>query len=416
MLKVTICTLVCMSTVVCNIQAHEIEKRERSHSVRAVVDSIGEIEVKEVDSVDKFVLMFKEAKASGRVRLMYGEYINKKTNTPDTYTTALGGILKYELAELNGFNAGVAFYTSQDIAFITGESSRQYSDFSSDRGNYTKLAESYVNYKYNGFNLRVGRQVIDTPLADSDDIRMIQNTFEAYTATYTLDNFEFMIGNLQRWQGYDAELKEEWVAAGTSGTNFTGVSYKDVFEFNAWYYNITGIADAYYFDGGFEYPVNENITIHSVVQYLRESELDNSAIDTTIYGGLFEVVMYGLGINVAYNKALLSDTKTTFSGFGGGTLFTSMDTLILNDIASDSDTEYLVSGFVYDYDHLSFLYAYGELKNKTDYVAERDIGFEYNVNDEFIVAAIYVIHEDLKNSIKTDADWNRAQLKLNYNF
>ena len=48
------------------------------------------------------------------------------------------------------------------------------------------MAEAYINYKYDTLNFRAGRQVLNTPLADSDDICMIQNTFEAYVATYNL--------------------------------------------------------------------------------------------------------------------------------------------------------------------------------------------------------------------------------------
>lgn len=395
---------------------------KRLHSVRENIDKEAVMKVKEVSATDNLKHMFKDAKVSGQIRAMYAGYEQKEQNANNNYAMALGGKLKYELAQLQGFNAGVAFYTSYDLNFATGEHAKHNSELSSSDGSYTQLAEAYVNYKYKDFNFRAGRQILDTPLADSDDIRMISNTFEAYVATYTYKGFDFMAGNIQSWQGYDANLDTPWVKTGCNGTNFGGVSYHNVWELNLWYYNITDTTNAFYFDGGIQYSIAEDILVHAMVQYLNETELTASGYASIIYGGLFEFVSHGASLSVAYNKSLNNPSRASFSGFGGGALYTSMDTLILDDIADDRDAHSLVTSLGYEIENFNILYAYGDFKGNADslgnkaQIIEQDVSLEYNVNDEFLVACVYTMQEDKENSVKTEHDWNRFQLMVNYNF
>jgi len=416
-------TGLCISLMVGLTHAQEVDKRDRIPSVKKAIATLGESKEKEVDRVNIFKKMFSEGKVTGQIRAIYAAYEQKKSAQVDTYATALGGGLKYELASLYGFNGAVAFKTSQDLGFATGDGEKQNPELSSSKGNYTELSEAYINYKYKDFNLRMGRQVLDTPLADSDDIRMVSNSFDAYIATYDFDNFSFMAGNIQKWQGFDAGLDDGWIDAGEDGTNFGGVSYdNEMIEFSLWYYNITKGTNAFYSDVGLNYDFNKNFSIHGGVQYLNESELNNSGYEAEIYGGMVEFVAYDLGFNFAYNRANKKTDKQSFSGTGGGTIFTSMDTMIIDEITQDRDVSAMVGGLSYGIGDLNMLYAYGDFvgdKNSAGdkaHIAEQDIGFEYNVNDGFIVAAIYVIQEDKESSQDSEDDWNRMQIMVNYNF
>lgn len=400
------------------------ENRDRLPSVAKAIDSVGKVEVKDVSTVDKFKKMFTDAKVTGQVRTVYAGYNQKEDNSIDTYATAIGGQLKYELASLHGFNAAVAFSTSQDISFATGDrpDGKQNDEISSSVGNYTELSEAYLNYKYEDFNFRAGRQVIDTPLADSDDIRIISNSFEAYIASYEMENFSFMVGNLQKWQGTDAGLDDSWVDTGVDGTWFGGLTYSDVVEFSAWYYNVGEMTNAFYTDVAMEYEINDDFSIYGGVQYLNESELKDSGIEADIYGAMVEFVAYDLGFNLAYNQSNKKTDKTSFSGFGGGCLYTSMDTMIIDEITEDRDATAIVAGLSYALGDFNFLYAYGDFSGDKNslgdkaHIVEQDIGFEYSFNDEFLVAAIYVLEEDKESSVKTDSDWDRMQVMVNYNF
>ena len=388
--------------------------------------SFSKTEDKNTEVVDKFKKMFVDGKVSGEVKTIYAGYNYKAPATEDIYATAIGGELKYEIAELNGFNGAAAFSTSQDVNFITGDRDKNQNnpEMSSSYGNYTELTQAYINYNYNGLNLRIGRQIIDTPLADSDDIRMIKNTFEAYIATYEINNFTFMAGNLQRWQGVDAGLENGYSnETGKDGTWLSGVVYSDdIFDVNAWYYNISKSLSAIYADVDYHNQINKDILIHGGIQYLSENELDSSGIEANIYGLMSELVLYDLGIGVAYNKADKKSLKESFSGFGGGTLYTNMDTMILNEIAKDRDAQALVAGFHYVMSDFNLLYAYGDFdgdKNSVgvkEHIVEQDIGVEYSYDDNIVASAFYITSSDEESSVKTDYDWDRIQINLSYTF
>lgn len=369
--------------------------------------------------------IFEDGKISGNLRSIYAGYSKKEQGANDVYATAAGGHLKYETAELNGFNGGAAFATTHDVGFATGgRGVKQNDELSSSKGSYTMLSEAYINYTYDDFNFRAGRQLIDTPLADSDDIRMIFNTFEAFIATYETSHFNFIAGKLQKWQGYDAGLDDGWVKAGEEGTYFGGAVYSnDMMEANAWYYNITKFTNAAYFDATLSHEINDDFSILTAAQYLKQNEIDNSATKASIYGFLAEASAYGVTLSAAYNKSEKESGKGSFSGFGGGTLFTNMDTMILDEITNDRDARAVVGGISYEMDDLTLSYAYGDFKGKADslgdkaHITEQNIAAEYSViADKFTLSAIYTIEKDKESSLKNENDWNRFGVMASYTF
>lgn len=113
----------------------------RNDSVRASINAFAKLEDKEVSEVNKIKKMFKKGKASGQLKLMYSEV----AESGNAFATAIGGVIKYELAEYHGFNAGAAVYTSYDIPFTSGEGDKRNTEMSSDVGNYTDMSEAFVN-------------------------------------------------------------------------------------------------------------------------------------------------------------------------------------------------------------------------------------------------------------------------------
>ena len=369
--------------------------------------------------------IFADGNVSGQIRAVYADYDQKEEATnKDRFGTAIGGFLKFETASLEGLNAAVAFTTSQDVGFATGdkETNENNNELSSSAGNYTQLSQAYINYAYDTFNFRAGRQTIDTPLADSDDIRMIANTFEATIATYTFSDFTFTAGNLQQWQGFDAGLDDAWVNTGEDGTWFGGITYGGAVNVNAWAYNITKLVNASYIDGEFSYELTDEVSFLAALQYLHESELENSGVEAQIYGAKAELSLYGIGFNLAYNKAEKKEGKESFSGFGGGALFTSMDMMILDEIASDREASATLGGVSYALGDVNFFYFYGDFIGEADgagdkaHRVEQNIGFEYTANEAFFAALMYALQEDKEAAAHNENDWSRLQVTLNYNF
>lgn len=421
-----------ISFIVCMIAtlsfAQEItneDKMDMKHSVRQVIYNVGTTEEKKIDIADKFQSMFKDGKIMGQVRSIYASFDQKNSIKPDTYTTAIGGMLKYELASLNGFNAAIAFTASEDINFATGDKNYHNNELSSSSGSYAKLTESYINYVNGGLNIKLGRQTLDTPLADSDDIRMIQNTFEAYLLSYQLSDFEIIAIKIQGWQGFDAELDKGWVDIGSLGTTIAAITYSNLFDFRAWYYNIHISGEetkAIYLDAGCAVDINEDINIHILGQLLDEKEVNGSGVGAIIYGIHGEFVVNNLGFNVAYNHSRKIKGKRSFSGMGGGNMFTSMDKLIIDDIAEDREVNALVAGMTYTHKNFSLLYAYGDFKGEKntlgikEHIVEQNIRFGYALDEEFEVVGVYAIQNDKENIAKTLYDWNRIQISIKYDF
>jgi hypothetical protein len=387
------------------------------------------------DSTKNFMNMFNDAKISGQAELMYSTHQVK--NNPNPYTTAIGGQLLYELAEFNGFNAGVEVSTSFDISKLSGDGEKNNPTISSTNEDYTKISQAYLNYIYNRFNIRLGDQLIDTPLADSDDIRIIDNTFEALTLTYDIDNFSLMYGYLSKWQGTDAGLdpNESWQKTGKDGTHFGGISYSNnLIDSSIWYYDISktdaetntfeqNIANkSIYIDLSLHTHPSDNIFLHYNTQYLNQNKQDNSNISSSIYGFLFEAVFFeDLSLSFAYNKSDKQGSKnSSFSGFGGGTLYTNMDNMIIDNITTDRDAKAMSSSISYSYAKLNFLYAYGvfdgdqDSSGQKENIIEQNIAIDYFINDNLSVGSICTINED-KEDTKSGAYFKNGNFE-NYRF
>ena len=378
-----------------------------------------------VFGVNNFEQMFSKGELTSQVRSIYIGYDQKKTGENNTYATAFGGMLKYELASFNGFNVAIAVTGSQDIGFATGDANqyKQNTELSSSKGSYLEVSEAYINYKNNGFNIRLGRQMVETPLADTDDTRMIPNTFEAYMLTYESNKLLFTLGNLQKWQGAGVNLNDNWIDVEASGISMIGLSYDHFLKFNVWYYDIQKLnyeSGASYFELGYKF--EEKLSLQALVQYLHQSEKKNSEIQADIYGAILKLTVDNIDTYVAYNKAKKHIGKRSFSGIGGGSLYTNMDTMLLDELADDRDASALVFGIEYNLNNLKLQYVYGDFKGKqnsvgnTMYIVEQNFGFEYTLDNAFNLVAIYVKEEDKQSSIKTINDWDRVQLMITYDF
>lgn len=438
MKKITVCIF--LIAFMLNSGAIALEEapqslKEREHSIRDIIDKVAAPLEKEISAVEKTKHMFKEGKVSGQIKVLHSGYSG--AGAESQYATAIGGALKYELAELNGFHAALEFATTHDFGFATGENEKHNSEISSQNGSYTELSQAYINYKKSGFNLRAGRQLINTPLADSDDIRVIANTFEAYTLSYENKDLSFLGGLLTGWQGTDTGLspKDHWSETGEDGTYFGGFSYAGTFlDASVWYYDISqqsnpssttpNVANSsLYADLSLHILLLAEYALHMGAQYINQNESDNSGIDASIYGAVAEFVIFeDFALSAAYNLSQKRTLKGSFSGFGGGALFTNMDSMILDAITLDRDAYAVVAGITYAYDNFGFMYAYGDFKGEEnslgakEHIIEQNIGLEYKSNKNVTIAALYVKDEDKKNSGSNGGDWENIRVLLLYNF
>lgn len=105
--------------------------------------------------------------------------------------------MKYETASWNNLSVGVAAYISQRIGFISGNNVHTTTEIFDEEGkSYAYVGEAYIDYTTDNFTFRIGRQQLDTPFADTDDIRMNPNTFEAAVVTYSGIDATTLIGRI----------------------------------------------------------------------------------------------------------------------------------------------------------------------------------------------------------------------------
>ncbi len=393
-------------------------------------------ESKEANGLEE---MFSKGTTSGQIRLGYAATTTETAGAKDTSATAIGGQLKFETASLKGLSLGVAMYTSHNISALSGDANdNTFNDeLTSSNGHYTEVAEAYINYDFKGLNLRGGRQLIDTPLADSDDIRMTPHTFEAYIASYTLEDMglSFIAGSVLNWQGVDSGYANAtnnlWAKTGEDGTYLGAVTYaNDIIEASAWYYDVTKAASAIYADVTGTIAINDDVEIVVAAQYLGESEKDDasgaaSTIEGSIMGAMVEAGLYGATLSVAYDSVSVKDGNQIFEGFGGGSSYTNIDTMTagsLHDGTYGDGSSYTV-GASYEISGVNLFGVYGDYQadavgaGAKAHVTEINVGAEYAYNDgEADVAFVYVIGEDKESDAKTDFDNDRIQLVVNYNF
>ena len=420
-------------------------------TIREKITRIGQGEVKQADDVSTFNELFINGKVSGQIEIMYSGHEERGVNSTNTdpYSTAVGGQLMFETAHLYGFGAAAEFTTVHEIGVLSGDNDdeQRASMMVSGEGDYTELSQAYLEYTMNDFTLRVGRQLIDTPLADSDDIRIVNNTFQAYTARYETESITVMAGFLEKWQGTDTGLVDStytpadtdaWQNTGKNGTLFAGVNYEsDILHLGAWYYDIS------------ETDLNQNslgqnignrsiyadVTIHALngygmnidlsTQYLQQNEENNSGTEADIYGLMIEVNIDDLDFLVAYNRRDADDSQTSFSGFGGGTLYTNLDNMIIDTI-SGGDVDAYVGAIAYEISNLTIGYAYGKfMRDATttlikEEIIEHNIGAEYSMSDNLTFFAIVTINDDKEDTgtgaINNSGDFTNVRVSASYNF
>ena len=129
----------------------------------------------------------KNATTSGQFRFGYISYAPDATGSPTTTGAAFGGEIKFETAKWNRLQFAVAPYFSENIHALSGDpaTGELNTDFINRKGtSFAYLAEAYVNYDFNSGFVRFGRQKLDNPFINTDDIRMFSNTFSAAWLTF----------------------------------------------------------------------------------------------------------------------------------------------------------------------------------------------------------------------------------------
>lgn len=388
---------------------------------------------KDANSFDE---IFHYADTYGQIRLAYIDDVHNASATAlkeQKSATAVGGEIGIKTAEYKGFSFNIAAYISQNIDFLSPAKEELNPDFVNlSQNSFIYIGEAGLNYENEFLKTKIGRIKVETPYANSDDIRMVANTFEgAYTKINYSPKLSSEVMFLNRWAGYDSQdidSQDEFktLYKDSKGMGIVSLNYeltKDC-EISLWvnqidtmsqiaYAQITGSyfidGDTFYVDYGLQ-----GSTIH---------ELESSGIEGNVYG-LMSIVNYkGAFLGLAYNRAFVDTDKSITDGFGSGPYFTSLDEATIAAMSASApgkDVQAMRIGVGYDltkvyngaFNGLMLEFVYGKLQSEDKSVIEKDIILSYEMDERWYAEAIYTHF----NAAYEDETFNRTLVRANYSF
>jgi len=287
---------------------------------------------------------FENATVDGYVRAGY-EVHNVKND--DTFEDgALGGKLHIHTAAISGMSIGASFYTSNSFG---SADNRGLVPFRGEVAHsYAILGEAYFKAVFGNTTLKFGRQEIETPFAQADDIGIVPNTFEAYILeNKDIPNTTLFIGQIQKMAGVDAEVVDTFTRVNNDNNmQVIGLHYDGIenLTLDAWYYRFKDaeINSIAYIEVNYEGSEN-GIGYGLGLQYAKQSYLNED--DASVYGisASLSHENTGLTLGIAYNKA---DGNAATSGFGGGPFFSNSEYLIIDNAGADASQTWF--GLEYD--------------------------------------------------------------------
>ncbi len=266
----------------------------------------------------------------------------------EKYTSdiALGGRLGFETEPVEGISAGAAFYTALGFGH---RDNFAIPFFGNDNQNYSILGEAYLKGVWKETSVTLGRQPIDTPFADSDDIGMVPNLFEAYTLTTTaLPDTTLMFSHITKWSGVDAPVVDRYTSINPGhGLQMLGAIYEGIKEttLSAWYYHADNMVDVLYLEGGY----SGSYTLGGFAvgaQYARQDFSSNARADITGLTAEIGFERYGITLSAAWNQTDSAAEAIADNLFGGGPFFTSSEHLTLAEAGANGKA--LMGGISFD--------------------------------------------------------------------
>lgn len=393
---------------------------------KTVVLSLAAVAVLNASSLNE---AFVEGKVSGQVRMAYVSQ-NNDVDT-DTYGTSIGGILKYETAPWNEIKLGIGAYVSQKLPFATGNEGKANPDlFGENTNSFAYVGEAYIDYSADDIALRVGRQKIDTPFADSDDIRMHPNTFESAIATYKgIDDTTLIGGYITRWAGYDSEndiTKFKKITPESNGAAVIGIVNEGVehLELQGWYYGIDKLTSIFYTDVSYTIAFNETDGVEFVGQGIKFNEKSNSGADGSVYGIGANLTIGMLTLGSAYNEASNDTGKFVISGLGNGAYLVDTEEMNLDNFEDIKAYQFSAELDMEEagLDGLTLAAVYGGFKSAPANMKANEIDLiaTYEINNALSAELNYAKLEDKNNNISEDGlysgGYDRLLVRVNYNF
>jgi hypothetical protein len=300
----------------------------------------------------------------------------------ETDGSAIGGKLGYVSPGWNGLSAGATFYTTGELF-----DDENGDFFSSENGSYAILGEAYVQGEYNNTVLRIGRFELDTPHADTDDIRMVPNTFQGLLLSNNdIPGATLYFTHLDKWAGVDADIPERFREINSDdGISAIGALYEGIEQFalQGWYYQGSDFAKLLYLEAMYE---SDSFNVGLQFGSQSDDSGDGSGPDGDVWGATGSYTLSDFTLTAAYNEV----SGTVTNGFGGGPYFTSADDHTIDGVEDQEATAFGVEYGGVEALTVGVLHVdFDQGANETDYYAV------YDLSDQLGLELIYTdMHED----------------------
>ena len=331
---------------------------------------------------------------------------------------AIGGKIHFETASTDGVSLGASYYGSTKllnddnggIVPLRGEQGRAYGIF----------GEVYLKYESENSMFKVGRQEIETPFAQSDDIGMVPNSFESLLFSNSgIENTTIFLGQVNKMAGVDAEVIDRFTKVnGSNNMQFAGLIYEGIenLTLSGWYYRLKGglIDKITYIEANYENRFNRNYSYSLGFQHSKQNYHEGE--DAKVSGGTLRIISENLGLTLAtaYTKVEGGEAN---SGFGGGPFFSNSEYLIIDNVGADGMAKWIgaeLDGSRFGLQGLSV--GVGKIileKSSKEKATEIDFVVSYRFNSAIDFHAIY---SDLKAKSVDEGEAKYLRLFANYNF
>jgi len=368
----------------------------------------------------------------GQIRAGYITFSEDGESRTNAY--ALGGHFHFDTKRWNGFMIGAEVYTvlnlgvDQDPIHINGDL------FNENGKSFILISQAYLDGKWGNSEIKLGRQTLDTPHADSDDIRMMPNYFEAYTITNTdISDLTLTAGLIRKMAGWEngvdsAKFVDVAETLGTDhadGIFYASASYEGIkdLSLSLWYYNYNDIANVIYAEAGYSYSFAKETSLTVGLQYDSSEETGAALLgkqDANTYGVSMELASEEIGVHIlaAYNQDN-GETGAMGLSLGGGAFFTSMEDQTLDAIGAPGRAWMIGAGYHFEaigIEGLNAGIAYGNFKADDASLYESneiDVIIDYSFSDIVSLTAAFASVDFKMNGTE---DYDQFRMIANYNF
>jgi len=431
-----------------------------------------------IQAAEDLSSMFSEGKTSGQIReFSISRGVEDTRSAKEDYTrsaNAIGGHLKFESADYKGLSFGTAFYTTNGLGNDSDRTDYTVVDptlLGPDNESYSILGEAYLQYKMGNTVFKGGRQKLATPLAGSDDARMLPNLFEAYLLINSdIENTTLIAGHVTKFAqgtfgraynggllaataGYSATDSRNQVggfenmgtyAIGekTDGVSVIAAAYKNGnFKAQVWDYMAHDILNAVYADASVSWTCifSDAVKPFAAAQVISESGLGDKLVvgdvSSLYYGAKFGATVGGLTAYLAYSQQSEADAgeelqSATITPWGGMPAYTQGMVTRHMFLAGTAATKAAV---VYNFKDLGLkavgYYATFAMDDNNGYTEDdaSEAGFDFIYNMKAVkglqlrlrgnfASDFYVKTTDADPTLNGAVSWNEYRFIANYNF